>query len=94
MWATEFGWASWQGIPTEAPDEWMTYNSPQQQAEYTMRAFQIGQSLDYIGPMFLWNLNFANDDLIEQRNEMVAYSLFIPNIEPRPLYEQLTNRPR
>jgi hypothetical protein len=94
MWPTEFGWASWDGIPTEAPDVWMTYNSPQQQAEYTLRAFQIGQSLDYVGPMFLWNLNFANDTLIEQRNEMVGYSLFIPNIEPRPLYEQLASRPR
>jgi polysaccharide biosynthesis protein PslG len=94
MWATEFGWASWEGIPTEAPEDWMLYNTPHQQAEYTMRAFQIGQSLDYIGPMFLWNLNFANDDLIEERNEMAAYSLFIPNVAPRPLYEQLANRPR
>lgn len=94
MWATEFGWASWEGIPTEAPDEWMLYNSPAQQAEYTLRAFEIGQETDYLGPMFLWNLNFANDTLIQERNEMAAYSLFIPNLEPRPLYTQLVNRPR
>lgn len=94
LWATEFGWATWQGIPNQAPEQWMNYNNPELQAQYTIRAFQIGQTLDYVGPMFLWNLNFANNTLIEERNEMAAYSLFIPNIEVRPLYEQLQNRPR
>lgn len=93
MWATEFGWGTWSGIPNEPPDGWMVYNSLEQQADYTMRAFEIGQSRDYIGPMFLWNLNFANETLIEQRNEMAAYSLFIPNQPIRPLYDRLANRP-
>jgi polysaccharide biosynthesis protein PslG len=94
LWATEFGWATWQGIPNQAPEAWMNYNTPELQAEYTIRAFQIGQSLDYVGPMFLWNMNFANNTLVEERNEMAAYSLFIPNVAVRPLYEQLQNRPR
>lgn len=94
LWATEFGWATWQGIPNQAPEEWMNYNTPELQAQYTIRAFQIGQSLDYVGPMFLWNMNFANNTLIEQRNEMAAYSLFIPNLPIRPLYEALQNRPK
>ncbi len=97
MWSTEFGWATWEGIPSEAPELWMTYNSAEQQAEYTIRAFQIGQSRDYMGPMFLWNLNFANPTLIEQRNEMVGYSLFVPLPNggiTRPLYDWLANRPQ
>src|SRR5690606_25478961 len=89
MWATEFGWATWGGLPNEAPEEWMIYNTPEQQAEYTLRAFEIGQELPYLGPMFLWNLNFANEDLIEHRNEMVYYSLFIPCLPIRPLYNIL-----
>lgn len=93
LWATELGWATWEGIPNQAPDEWMNYNTPELQAQYTIRAFQIGQSIDYVGPMFLWNMNFANNTLIEQRNEMAGYSLFIPNVPVRPLYEQLENRP-
>jgi len=97
MWSTEFGWATWDGIPSEAPEVWMTYNSAQDQAEYTIRAFEIGQSRDYMGPMFLWNLNFANPTLLEQRNEMVGYSLFVPLPDgglTRPLYEMLANRMR
>ena len=94
MWSTEFGWATWSGIPSEPPEVWMTYNTPEQQAEYTLRAFEIGQSRDYMGPMFLWNLNFANDALLEERNEMVGYSLFIPGLEFRPLYNELVNRPK
>jgi len=95
MWTTEFGWATWEGIPSEAPDEWMTYNTAQEQAEYTIRAFQIGQSRDYMGPMFLWNLNFANATLLAERNEMVGYSLFVPlqgNNITRPLYQMLADR--
>ena len=94
MWATEFGWATWSGIPSEPPEPWMTYTTPEQQAEYTLRAFEIGQSRDYMGPMFLWNLNFANDALLEERNEMVAYSLFIPGLPFRPLYDALVERPK
>ena len=94
MWATEFGWATWSGIDSEPPETWMSYNTPEQQAEYTLRAFEIGQSRDYMGPMFLWNLNFANNALLEERNEMVGYSLFVPGLPFRPLYDALVNRPK
>ncbi|MEM9951026.1 MAG: cellulase family glycosylhydrolase [Chloroflexota bacterium] len=96
MWGTEFGWATWNGIPTEVPvdQEWMVYNSPQQQSEYTMRAFQIAQELDYVGPMFLWNLNFANETLISERNEMVGYSIFVPGLPIRPIYDAIRTSPR
>lgn len=92
MWVTEFGWSSWAGIPVEPPELWMTYVSPNQQAEYTIRAFEIGQSLDYVGPMFLWNWNFANETLIEERNEMAGFSLLIPGLPPRPLVERLSEQ--
>ena len=94
MWATEFGWATWSGLPDEAPDVWMTYNTPEQQAEYTMRAFELAQELEYVGPMFLWNFNFANETLIEQRNEMVGYSILLPGLPIRPLYDALRASPR
>jgi hypothetical protein len=98
MWTTEFGWATWSGLPGDAPQPWMTYNSPEEQAVFALRAFQIGQERDYMGPMFLWNLNFANEVLIEQRNETAAYSLLLPGvytgrtIQERPLYWALVNR--
>ncbi len=98
LWATEFGWATWEDFPTEPPDAWMTFNSPAQQAEYTLRAFEIGQSRADIGVMVLWNLNFANTERIEARSEKSAYSLLVPSfpdggLRLRPLYESLRDRP-
>jgi hypothetical protein len=88
LWATEFGWATWDGLPGNAPDTWMTYNDKWHQANYNLRAIQIMQELDYVGPMFLWNLNFAQPPLIEQRDERVAYSIVLPEGAPRerPFY--------
>ncbi len=91
LWVTEFGWASWEGLPGQPPDVWMGYNSKWDQANYTLRAIQIMQSLDYVGPMFLWNLNFALPPLIDQQDERVAYSIVLPEGAPRerPLYWML-----
>jgi hypothetical protein len=91
LWVTEFGWASWDGLPGEPPDPWMTYNSKWDQANYTLRAIELGRSLDYVGPMFLWNLNFAQPILINNRDERVAYSIVLPEGVPRerPLYWML-----
>ncbi|MEQ8674386.1 MAG: hypothetical protein RLP44_06940 [Aggregatilineales bacterium] len=88
LWATEFGWATWEGLGSEAPELWVTYNSAQNQSDYAIRAFEIGQSLPYMGPMFLWNLNFANETLVEQRDERTAYSIINPvlPVQERPLF--------
>jgi hypothetical protein len=88
LWVTEFGWATWEGFPGDAPEGWMTYNDKWAQANFTMRAFQIGQSSDYIGPMFLWNLNWGIlPGMVDNRDERAAYSLLVP-LQPseRPLY--------
>lgn len=90
MWPTEFGWATWDQLPGQYPDgdDWMLYNNLWNQADNTIRAFEIGQSLDYVGPMFLWNLNFANKITVENRTEIAAYSILTPVVIPqeRPLY--------
>lgn len=96
MWSTEFGWATWDFLWTEPPDPWMTYNTPELQAQYTLRAFEIGEERDYLGPMFLWNLNFANQTVVSERNEIAGYSLLINAPDgstwERPLYQALVNR--
>ena len=97
MWTTEFGWATWEGFPTEAPQAWMIYNSVIDQANYTMRAFEIAQQRDYMGPMFLWNFNFATEIEIERQNEIAGYSVLVPNfnggVQERPLYSLMISRP-
>jgi len=99
MWATEFGWATWQDYPTQPPDVWMTYNNPTDQMNYTLRAFEIAQERSDLDMMILWNLNFANDVIIDQRSELAGYSLLYPAFDGsdgqrrRPLFGALVNRP-
>ena len=90
MWITELGWATWEGLPEPAPDVWMDYNSTHDQQVYTLRAFEMAQQADDIDVMILWNLNFGNSLLIENRVELVAYSLFIDGLPVRPLYYSLS----
>jgi polysaccharide biosynthesis protein PslG len=91
LWATEFGWGTWTDLPGDPPEGWMVYNTPDDQSNYTVRAFQIGQAFDYMGPMFLWNLNFADSIALEGRHETAAYSLIIGDSLIRPLFDILAN---
>jgi len=98
MWATEFGWATWEDFPAAAPEVWMAYNSALDQRDYTLRAFQIGQSRADVGLMVLWNLNFAHEMTINQRSELASYSILYPSLDgsgqqrERPLYNALAAR--
>lgn len=88
LWATEFGYASWDGFPGDPPQPWMAYNDKWAQGQYTIRAFEMAQSFDYMGPMIIWNLNFALlAGMVENRDERAAYSLITPlNPRERPAY--------
>ena len=97
MWATEFGWATWDGVGSEPPEPWVGWNSAQDQANYAMRAFEMAQrELPYLDVMFLWNLNFANLITVEQRQEITGYSIINPAVFPRerPLYWMLAQATR
>jgi hypothetical protein len=101
MWITEFGYASWDGFPLEAPQPWMAFNSRWAQGGYTIRAIQLAQERGDIGVKILWNLNFATlSGLIGGRDERAAYSMLVrgdgcqvnpdsPNITERPLFWML-----
>ncbi len=79
LWITEVGYATWEHLPGDAPQQWMTYIGECQQGNYTVEAFQYVQSLPYMGPMILWNLNWAMlTGMIENRDERAAYSLIVP----------------
>lgn len=96
LWATEFGWSTWSDLPASAPEAWMTRLSADQQAEYILNAFRIAQGLDFMGPMFLWNLNFANTRTVQDSAEYVGYSLlYAPseaNVVERPVYRALVEQ--
>ena len=56
IWPTEFGWAAgWTGQPGY---EYAKDNTPDEQAQWTVRAYQMMRNWGFVGPAFLWNLNY------------------------------------
>ncbi len=105
LWATEFGWATFDGLrankgqgsqPPNPPDApYFGYINQWQQADYTLRAFQLGQERPYMGPMVLWNLNFATiPGAVDQSNPQTGYGLLDSAEQPRPVYQMLKQAPR
>ncbi len=95
IWVTQFGWGSSEAV---APDPnavdpnfgFVNFTSQAQQAQYVARGFELGRTLGYVGPMFLWNLNgcpaVGNQP---QSPDFVAcyFSLLNANGDPRPAYD-------
>jgi hypothetical protein len=89
IWVTEFGWPSPEGIGEMDLTGWEYGReiSEADQADYVVRAFQMGQERPGVGPMFLWNLNLAV--IWGPDNAFSAYSLLRPDGSPRPAYRAL-----
>ncbi len=91
IWPTEWGWASVDGLGVgPAPGyEYAADNTAQEQAEWTVRAFEIARNWGWVGVMFLWNLNFA--PVAGPQDEKAAWSIVDHNWLPRPVYHALKN---
>jgi serine/threonine protein kinase len=96
IWATEFGWTTWDDLSAQAPEEWMNYITSSERGAYILRAFEIGHSFDFVGPMFLWNMNFADTLSVSNGDEMAGFSLLYRNEQnvynPRSAYLALRDR--
>lgn len=89
MWVTEFGWSTWDGYPGAPAEEWQTYLNRWDQGNFILRAFEIGQSRPEIGVMFLWNLNFGTQRLVDGRDERAGFSIMpelVDGSPPRPAF--------
>ena len=92
LWATEFGWGSFDGIlndqgtpaPPPAGAEFMAYVDEWQQAEYILGAYEIAHEREEIGPLILWNLNFA--PILGTQFSESGYSILRPDESRRPAY--------
>jgi hypothetical protein len=98
IWITEFGYATWDGLPGDPPpgSEWMRFNDRYQQGLYTIETLRILQEKPDTGPTILWNLNFGVlAGLIENRDERVAYSMVLPGTlgQIDPASQDRTERP-
>lgn len=86
LWFTEFGWAS-----GDAASEWGYAKeiSEQAQADYLVKAFQIGKERGYVGAMFVWNLNFFDYDFAKR-----AFAVLKPDWSARSSYKALAAMPK
>lgn len=94
IWPTEFGWASVEGLGVApAPGyEYAADNTETEQAQFITRAFQMAKNWGWVGPMFLWNLNFG--PLCGPADEKAAFGILRPNWSARPAYDAIRNMPK
>ena len=89
IWPTEFGWAT---SPTPVQGyEYAADNSLEQQAEYTVKAYQMGKAWGWVGVMFLWNLNFR---VVDPGSEKAQWGILNTNWDPMPVYSALAAMPK
>jgi hypothetical protein len=94
IWATEFGWGSSDGLGIEPPEGllFVDFTSFDEQADYTVRAYQKGRELGYVGPMFAWNLNLCQ---VHGIGSVQCYWSFLnPAGDPRSVFNVLANTPK
>ncbi len=88
LWATEFGWGSYENMGEAVPGTaYMLNVSEWQQAEYTLASYVEASTRPWVGPLILWNLNFA--PLLGPDFSESAYSILLPDRSPRPVYHAL-----
>jgi hypothetical protein len=87
VWATEFGWPTVDGmsVPPSPGQEYAADIDEDQQAAYTVRAFNWAREWGHAGVMFLWSLNYW--PAAGKHSEMAKYSIVRWNWAPRPAYE-------
>jgi hypothetical protein len=84
IWFTEFGWAS---SPRPYPEyDYARDNTEARQAQYLTRAFALARERGYVGPMFIWNLNYGPVAEADDRYAKEAFSLIRRDWTARPAY--------
>jgi len=88
LWPTEFGWAV-SGTP-QTGYEYAADNTREEQAQWIVEAFQQAKAWGWVGPAFLWNLNY---DITRPGSEQAAFSI-LTSQGPTPAYRALANAPK
>jgi hypothetical protein len=84
LWVTEFGWAV--GPSTERGFEFANDNTLEEQAAWTVRAYEMLRAAGYVGEAFLWNL----DGAVSNPNGVLSmWSTVDASWNPRPVYAAL-----
>ncbi|MCC6167054.1 MAG: SH3 domain-containing protein [Caldilineaceae bacterium] len=89
IWPTEFGWAA--GGAYHPAYKYADDNSFEEQAAWTVEAYQMMRSWGWVGPAFLWNLNFR---VVANGTEKAQWGIVGPGWEPLPAYAALRDMPK
>jgi uncharacterized protein YraI len=89
IWPTEFGWAA--GGAFDARYAYANDNSYEEQAAWTVEAYQMMKGWGWVGPAFLWNLNFR---VIANGTEKAQWGMVDPGWGPLPVYRALRDMPK
>jgi hypothetical protein len=85
IWPTEFGWPVWR-FTGDARFTFAQENSVQRQAEYSVKAYQLGKQWGWVGTMFLWNLDY---NVTAANSELANFG-----IAGTPAYDALSAMPK
>lgn len=90
VWITEFGWTT----KNQAKGyEYGADNSPQNQADYLVGAFEYAQkNWPWTTGMFVWNLNYST--VVPPNDEKYPWAVLNADWSPRPAYTALQQMPK
>jgi len=88
IWPTEFGWAV-SHMP-QVGYEYAADNTLEEQAGWTVEAYQMGKQWGWVGTAFLWNLDYG---LTATGTELAQWGLLQPG-GPVPAYHALAAMPK
>lgn len=95
VWITEFGWATKNNTPGYGYGNGISF---QQQADWIVRAFQMGQHeyAPWVGAMFLWQLNFAVPWRYRgnEQHEQASFGVINGDWSLRPSYQAIQAMPK
>ncbi len=89
IWPTEFGWAA--GGAFDARYKYADDNTFEEQAQWTVEAYQMMKNWGWVGPAFLWNLNFR---MVANGTEKAQWGIVDPGGSPLPVYNALAGMPK
>ncbi len=92
IWATEFGWGTHEDLAGDPVTgyEFVAYTDLNEQATYIVDGFAYAKAQNYVGPSFLWNLNFC----LVTTGEQCYWGLLAPGGTQRPAYNAVKNIPK
>ncbi len=86
IWPTEFGWAA--GGAFHEAYGYANDNSFEEQAAWTVEAYQMMREWGWVAPPILWNLNFR---VIADETERAQWGIVNNDWSPLPVYTALQN---